>query len=227
MTMTKIKKREGEYENIKIKKGDRYEIIKKYVTEKEILDLGCVDHSYERVKSEKMERWLHGFICRHAERCIGVDNNEREVKKLNEDGYNCVTGNVETLELGKKFEVIVAGELIEHLYNPGLFLESIKKHLDKNGVFILTTPNPFFLWRFVEILIKDDFIINDEHTCWFDPKTLCYLMMQHGFSIKEICWVTSSYLPHNTIIRVARAIRGYFCPSFLIVATIDNETEGD
>ena len=35
-------------------------------------------------------------------------------------------GDVTTVNLGKKFDVIVAGELIGHLPNQGLFLENMK-----------------------------------------------------------------------------------------------------
>ena len=38
---------------------------------------------------------------------------------------------------------IFAGELIEHLENPGLFLSECKRVLKRNGVIIITTPNPF------------------------------------------------------------------------------------
>lgn len=222
MTKIKVKTKKVDNKIIKIRKGDRYKIIKAYTTGREVLDFGCVDHDYKKTEFEKKDFWLHGFICKNAKSCIGIDCNENEIKKLNEHGYNCIAGNAESVNLNRKFDVIVAGEIIEHLYNPGLFLENVKRHLTDNGIFILTTPNPLFLWKFVQILIKDNPIVNEEHTCWFDPKTLSYLMMQHGFVIKEIYWTTlyNYNLLHYTVERIARAIRGYFSSYFLIIATV-------
>ncbi len=38
--------------------------------------------------------------------------------------------------------IVVFLEVLEHLDNPLLGLQNITKHLDKNGIIILTTPNP-------------------------------------------------------------------------------------
>ena len=43
-------------------------------------------------------------------------------------------------ELGE-YDAIVCSEGLEHFGNPLLFLESCKKHLKKNGILIITTPN--------------------------------------------------------------------------------------
>jgi len=126
----------------------RYRIqeILKYVAGKKVLDLGCVQHS-----SNKATRadWLHGIISKYASYCLGVDLLEKEVKKLNELGYNIICADVEKMDLPEKdFDVIVAGELIEHLANPGLFLENCRNHLKDDGLLIITTPNPFCFIHF-------------------------------------------------------------------------------
>jgi SAM-dependent methyltransferase len=51
-------------------------------------------------------------------------------------------GNAEEFELpGQKFDIIVSLQVIEHLYHPERMLESVRKHLKPDGVFIFTTPN--------------------------------------------------------------------------------------
>lgn len=53
-----------------------------------------------------------------------------------------IQGNAEKFDLnGEKFDVIVSLQVIEHLYNPDLMIDCVKKHLNQNGIFILTTPN--------------------------------------------------------------------------------------
>ncbi len=221
MTGIKIKINKG-HKYIKIQEGDRYEIIKKYIIGKNVLDFGCVDHDWEKAISEKKDFWLHGFICRYALKCVGVDIYEDEIKKLNKAGYTSIAGSAENIDLGRKFDVIVAGELMEHLYNPGLFLENVKRHLNDGGVFLISTPNPLFLWKFMQVLIKGAPVVNEDHTCWFDPKTLAYLMTQHGFIVEGIYFTTLynynkiSYL----IERISGGIRKYFSSTFLIVARV-------
>jgi SAM-dependent methyltransferase len=53
-----------------------------------------------------------------------------------------VQGNAEDFDLlEKEFDLIVSLQVIEHLYRPEKLLISVKKHLNKDGVFIFTTPN--------------------------------------------------------------------------------------
>lgn len=42
--------------------------------------------------------------------------------------------------LEKSFPLIVAMEIIEHLYSPYLFVENLARHLDPDGLLVLTTP---------------------------------------------------------------------------------------
>lgn len=219
LTKIKIKTNQG-YKYIKIQKGDRYEIIKKYIIGKNVLDIGCVDHDWEKAISEKKDFWLHGFICRYAKSCIGVDINKEEIKKLNKAGYICIAGTVESIDLGRNFDVVVAGELIEHLYNPGQFLENIKKKMNEGAVVLISTPNPLFLWKFIQVLIKGAPVVNEEHTCWFDPKTLAYLLTQHDFIIKEVYWTTlyNYHKAHYLVEYLSRSLRGYFSSTFLVIA---------
>jgi SAM-dependent methyltransferase len=51
-------------------------------------------------------------------------------------------GNAENFDLNdKKFDIIVSLQVIEHLFQPESMLKCVKKHLNKNGIFIFTTPN--------------------------------------------------------------------------------------
>lgn len=207
-------------------KGDRYDIIRKYVAGKDVLNLGCLDiglnTDLEKAKSRKKDFWLHGYVCRYAKSCVGVDIEENEIKRLNKAGYTGVTGNVEDMDLGRKFDVVIAGQLIEHLDNPGLFLENMKRHLNKGGVVLIDTPNPFFLYKFIQVLIKGSPVVSGEHTCWFDPKTLAHLMTRHGFIIEEIYFTTlhSHNKIHYLVEYCSRAIRRYFSSNFLVVARV-------
>ncbi len=66
-----------------------------------------------------------------------------------------VQADVETMDLGETYDVIVAGDIIEHLSNPGRFLGAVSRHLNKEGVFLVTTPNPVTFLRVLELLFKN------------------------------------------------------------------------
>ena len=51
----------------------------------------------------------------------GIDIDSVGIEHLLNRHYNVICDNVETMSLGRTFDVIVAGEIIEHLENPGLF----------------------------------------------------------------------------------------------------------
>jgi SAM-dependent methyltransferase len=161
-----------------------------FVKDKKVLDLGCVQHNL--AKTEK-SGWLHGVICKHAESALGVDYMEYQVAVLKKQGYDVVCANVETMELGDKFEVIVAGDIIEHLSNCGKFMERVYEHLAPGGLFLLSTPNPVHFLRFVQLLARGRVGANLEHTCWFPPQVLNQLAGRYGFEIVDVAYVNDSH----------------------------------
>ncbi|NQV76740.1 MAG: methyltransferase domain-containing protein, partial [Lutibacter sp.] len=142
---------------------DRFSIIKKYIKNKEVLDIGCIDHYSER---EIKNLWIHKKIKTYAKSLIGVDLIKKEVDKLNNKGYDIICDNAETFNLNKKFDIIFAGELIEHINNQGLFLENVRKHLKDDGKFIFTTPNCNNFFNTIEVLLFGQTPVNDEHVLW-------------------------------------------------------------
>jgi 2-polyprenyl-3-methyl-5-hydroxy-6-metoxy-1,4-benzoquinol methylase len=56
---------------------------------------------------------------------------------LRERGYNAVAGDACSVDLGQKFEVVVAGEIIEHVENPGALVRNLARHVAPNGKLIL------------------------------------------------------------------------------------------
>ncbi|MFH1078500.1 MAG: class I SAM-dependent methyltransferase, partial [Patescibacteria group bacterium] len=161
---------------------DRFSVIERYVKGKDVLDLGCINHD---AGEEARLDWLHGFIEKRAKSVTGVDYLQKEVAKLRKKGHNILCANVETMRLGKRYDVVVAGELIEHLDNVGLFLDRVAAHLKRGGVFIVTTPNAFSLRHILRSVLFGTVPTNTEHTCLFCPKTLKNIVERHGFRVAE------------------------------------------
>jgi len=153
---------------------------------KDVLDCGCIGDVAESVEEAKQA--THEQIARRAKYCLGIDIWKEEVEKRKAMGYNIVYGNVETMALGRQFDVVVAADLIEHLANPGLFLERCREHLRDGGLLCIVTPNAHSLNTSAKALLGVRAAINPKHTSWYDPTTLKQLLARHGFRAREEYW---------------------------------------
>jgi len=173
-------------ENKKIWLTDRYEYILSNCKWKSVLDLWCVDHDFLVYSEDKDHPWLHKNIKWVANELLWVDFLEKDVELMNKNWYNAIQANVEEMNLWKKFDIIIAWEIIEHLQNPWLFLQSCKKHMKEDSYLIITTPNPFYYLHQYQVLRFWNPIIHEEHTMYFDPQTLSYLCKINWFEIVDI-----------------------------------------
>lgn len=161
---------------------------------KDVLDVGCVEHSLDRRNRERV--WVHDVLRQNAGSLLGIDIACEDIERLHGLGYNVVCENAEGFDLGATFDVIFAGELIEHLANPGTFLECCRQHLRDDGTLILTTPNAFSVYRLFSTIGRwtNDPYANAEHTCWYSPRVLQSLLRRYGFAIRETCFVDFPYV---------------------------------
>jgi 2-polyprenyl-3-methyl-5-hydroxy-6-metoxy-1,4-benzoquinol methylase len=79
-------------------------------------------------------------------------------------------------------EIIIAGEVLEHLSNPGHFLDNVWV-LGKPV--IITVPNATSR---VYDQARGKEVVNKEHVSWYSYHTLKVLVERHNFKIKEWFW---------------------------------------
>jgi len=156
---------------------------------KNVLDLGCIEHEMFNIRILKKE-WLHSNIKKVTKSLVGVDILKEFIPELNQKGFNIIYGNVEKLDeveelKSKKFDIIVAGDLIEHLFNHGNFLNSMRPFCTKNTEIIITTPNCFSTKFIVPFLFANHEKVREDHTCWFSMKTLTQLIEFNHYKIIE------------------------------------------
>jgi 2-polyprenyl-3-methyl-5-hydroxy-6-metoxy-1,4-benzoquinol methylase len=170
---------------------------------KDVLNLGCVNHTLEAVQRPN---WQHGKLAGVAKSILGLDYEKEAVDSLSKQGYNVRYADAQNFDLRsefpKGFQVIVASEIIEHLNNPGNFLECARKHLADESIFIITTPHAYGVAFFMEILIFGEEKINDDHTMTFSRKNLTHLLKRHQLEVVDFFWLTqdtSKIHVHKTI----------------------------
>ena len=127
----------------------------------------------------------------------GFDLSESGIKlakdtyKLLEDRFtlhNCYEQNLSTVFPHTNYDVILSVEVIEHLYNPGIYIENIRHWLKDGGYLILTTPYHGYLKNLaISLTNKFDWHVNPlqdgGHIKFFSKKTLCQLLNENGFDI--------------------------------------------
>jgi 2-polyprenyl-3-methyl-5-hydroxy-6-metoxy-1,4-benzoquinol methylase len=116
---------------------ERGELLKEFIgINKNILDIGCRDGTLTKY-----------FV--KGNRVLGVDVDENLLNKASENlGIDTLIMdlNGEWGDLnGKLFDVIVAGEVVEHLYFPENVIKKAHDHLEKGGLFVGSIPNAFSL----------------------------------------------------------------------------------
>src|SRR6056297_485903 len=116
----------------KIMLGKKYRLIKKISSGKTILDIGCGTGYFLNDMKDK------GF------QTLGIEINE-QARDFGKQHFGLNILPPEKLLSGKinqKFNVITLWHVLEHLYQPGLYLQRISELLDSKGVLILALPNP-------------------------------------------------------------------------------------
>lgn len=129
---------------------------------------------------------MHEAILEIARVCYGIDVLERDEKN-----YFCIDLDKASAlpEFIEKPEIIIAGEVIEHLSNAGHFLELLKQY---DCPIVLTTPNAFseIANHAVRRGIEE---VNREHVCWYSYQTLSVLLERHKYKIKDFCWYNGKH----------------------------------
>lgn len=183
---------------------ERLDVILPLVQDKRVLDCGGVDHdNWQRKMGEGT--WLHEDVRAAASECVGVDIMAENVARLNSSGYRFIHADVEELRLDERFDVVLGGEIIEHLLNPGRFLRSAFDVLEPGGRLILTTPNAYSPPYFIKAVVFGRETVHPEHTAMYTPQTLSYLVERCGFDVLQ-CSVVHRRARSVVLDRARRAL---------------------
>lgn len=159
---------------------------------KRVLHIGCTDWplTADRVKSGRL---LHSRLCEAAARCVGVDLDYEGIQELRSlmNGHEFHVLNAETLgaaaELaGTRWDYIVAGDVVEHMNNPGLFFQSTSELLADGGKLMVTVPNAFSAKRFFWMLFTGNEQVHPDHTAYFSEATLSRIAHRNDYALQEI-----------------------------------------
>lgn len=171
-----------------------------------VLDIGFLGQGIQ----EDNPHWPHRIITGISKEVYGVDL-ELSGRYAHDAHYQ--EASAENFYFNTTFDILFAGDLIEHLSNPGLFLDCCKRHLKPGGCLILTTPNTFNLFNLTEKLTKREPTVNPDHTFYFNNKTLSKLLEKNGMKAVEVSYLYSLEYSHTESLRKKFLNVIYWCLS--------------
>ena len=176
----------------KIELVQRLETIKNYCKGKRVLHLGCCNSPYT-ASSIANGSILHFELEKAASEVYGFDFDDEGLSILAEHGatnlYKADLEHLEDLDLDTTFDVIVAGEMIEHLNNPGLFLNGIKRFMNADTQLVITTLNAYYGMRFFRYGLTKNHGRNEpvhpDHVAYYSYSTLNLIVKRHGLDVDK------------------------------------------
>ena len=148
---------------------------------------------------------------------------------------NLIIGDVESLaELNLPqghFDVILYGDVLEHLKNPSEAIKKFSRYLKKDGYIVVSTPN-IANWRIrVNLLFgKFDYqesgILDKTHLRFYTKKTLKKMIKKSDFKILKfdiapslpLPMLIQNKLPVSLRYKIAKQFDGFFSMRFVIKA---------
>lgn len=176
----------------KIELVQRLDFLKNICRGKKVFHLGCTAHPFtdEVINSGSH---LHLQLKDVAGELYGLDYDQSGIDLLEKKGIdNLYQGDLEQLgevKLNETFDVIIAGEMIEHLNNPGLFLNGIKRFMNAGTDLVVTTINAYGGLRFAYYFLRGKGgvreAVHPDHVAYYSYSTLNLLLKRHNLVVSE------------------------------------------
>lgn len=173
---------------------DRTEFLCGRARDRRVIHIGFADVGFHDANLAADE-WLHAKLGREAKELIGLDIDPAAVDAARERGWEAYAvdctdaGAVAALDL-EPAELVVAGEVIEHLANPGDLLEAIHPLVAPDGRLVVTTPNAAG-WLNPMASLAGFEVNHPDHLVMFTWHPLTALMDRCGWRVVE----TATYCP--------------------------------
>ena len=183
----------------------RVDFLKEKCRGKKVLHLGCTNFPFTEDSLEK-NMLLHLQLKEYAAEIYGFDYDQKGIDLLNSKGinhlYRADLEHLEDLDFDETFDVIVAGEMIEHLLNPGLFLKGIQRFMNPQTELLVTTVNAYCGMRFWLYGLRGKKGLNEpvhpDHMAYYSYSTLKLIVEKSGLKVPEFYFydVGKEHRPH-------------------------------
>lgn len=152
---------------------------------KRLLDVGVVDHFTDSGQQ------LHRRLARVAAESLGIDVLRDGIEALRRDGFDARVCDITRDSVEGQFDVIVAGEVIEHLGSPEAVFRLGQRNLVRGGCLVLTTPNPYYVSRIRDALLGRS-RENVDHVSLWSPSGIAEMADRHELRLERYRGVSTT-----------------------------------
>lgn len=172
--------------------GSKLDLLTRCVEGRSVLHLGAVGETCADTETRvaHASNSVHAHLTAVAQQCVGVDYDEPSIRLLTERGIfdNLLCADVTKLvrrdiALGR-VDVVVAADIIEHLDNPGEFLDALNGLVDRDSELVVTCPNAAGLPTFLRHAAGRA-VDGTDHVCSFNFFTLSNLLGRHQWQVQQ------------------------------------------
>jgi len=118
---------------------------------------------------------------------IDISEKAIELAKKDFSGINFFVADGMKLDnWEQRYDIIILNNLYEHIENPTGMLKNLKKILKKEGVFIISTPNRYFIRNVLRKLFGLNIVIPTHHITEYSIGQIYDHHLYAGLSIKQI-----------------------------------------
>lgn len=177
----------------KSKEVDRFEYLVAQATGKTVLHVGCTGP-------------LDVVMRKAAKKCYGIDQHPMMDRP---DYHACNLDGLayEDLPSYPDVELVVCGEVLEHLSNPGFFLISLREAYPQIPV-IFTVPNANCAAAAEWLVQRGRENVNMDHVAYYSYTTLRTLLTRAGYTMTQHFWYGGKPYVSEGLIAVAVPRKG-------------------
>jgi SAM-dependent methyltransferase len=168
------------------------------VKDKSVLHIGCSDYplTEEKILNHQL---LHANLQHAASRIIGIDLSHEGVALMRKHGFSDIkVMDAEDIHIDDKYDVILAGDVLEHMNNPGKFLEIAHNLLLPHGELIIGVPSAMTANN-IKAWFCGREVVHCDHTFYFSPKTLATLCARYNLLPTRLVFTVQPQSQYETM----------------------------
>lgn len=163
---------------------DRQAFLEAECRGKTVIHVGFGDAG-ARPETEVEGRWVHEAVLRSARRAIGLDLDSESVERARTEGLEAHQVDCTDPEAVSRLglpaaDLIILGEVIEHVGNPGGLLTAMRVPAGAGTRLIVTTPNAYRIATVINVATRHETFHPDHVATWSMP-LLASLVAQSGW----------------------------------------------
>ena len=206
---------------------------------KRVLHLGCADWPYTQDRLDTAS-FLHHNVWEVCEELAGVDISEEGIALLQRrgvtDAFRADTCDYSQLarvcdQLEWSPEIILIGELLEHVDVPGQLLRNCARRMARDTMHLITVPNVFAIKGFLHVFLGRE-KVHPDHVAYYSYMNVMQLLSRCDLTIVDtLCYRTRSKNRFESLFDVLLLpllqLRPFLCDGLIFCCRRLSTTAGD